>query len=125
MAAKRKKPSTPITTSSVAEAMNDLNVELHRNFPATYTPRQRFADYNALFRGSAVGRRVLNDLLERSGFYESPVRNGDDDSDRLVFLRIGAANQMRGLLASLLIEPPPDPPHKAETENPKETTDAR
>jgi len=128
MAEKRRKSSTRITTSSggsLAETMNDLNIELQRGFPATYTPRQRFADYNALFRGTALGRRVLNDMLERGGFYESPVRAGDEDSDRLIFLRIGAANFMRTILATLLIEPQPDPPTKAETETPKETNDGR
>lgn len=108
--------------SSFSESVNDLTAQIRARFPHSYSPRQRHRDYNDVF-GTSAGRRVLYDLMERHGYHLSPVRNGDDDSDRLVFLRIGEANLIRFILFTMQDEPAKDPEPTAQTE--RETTDAR
>ena len=115
------------TTSSpdktFGEATSELTALVKASFPYAYSPRQRFRDYNEVFLTTSAGRRVFYDLMQRSEYHESPVRLGDQDSDRLVFLRIGAANLMRLIFITMLAEPQKDPEGTAQTE--KDETDAR
>ena len=109
--------------TSFGEAVNDLTARIRASFPHSYSERQRYRDYNDVF-ATPAGRRVLYDLMQRIGYHLSPVRSGDEDSDRLIFMRIGQADVIRLVLVTMMTEPAKEPEGTAITD-PKEINDGR
>lgn len=95
-------------------------------WPAGYTDRQAFEDFNALFLGSELGQRVLYRIFESCRLFSTPlefVGDGQVLSTELTFANIGRGDMARFILNVLLNEPPTTPPASAVTEDPstKET----
>lgn len=72
--------------------------------PGAYPPMERYRDYRAVFMATDQGRRVLQDILLKAGFYHTALMSDPLDMGRVV-AREGSRTLALDILNTTFKEP--------------------